>query len=62
MNETGDIRNKYIKSYLETEKFASLLKQRLSENECSVIIARRPCILGAVKAKSYEESSKAENK
>ena len=34
-----------IDTTAEPEKFAELLKQRLSENECSVIIARRPCIL-----------------
>ncbi len=38
----------------EPEKFAELLKTRLSSNDCSVIIARRPCIIGLAKAKSYE--------
>ena len=33
----------------ETEKFAELLKTRLASNDCSVIIARRPCILAMAK-------------
>ena len=48
-----------IDTTLETEKFAALLKQRLSENECSVIIARRPCILAQArdaKARKAAES------
>ena len=48
-----------VDTTLETEKFASLLKQRLSENECSVIIARRPCILAQArdaKARKAAES------
>ena len=38
----------------EHDKFKALLQERLSSNDTSVIIARRPCILAAVKAKSYE--------
>ena len=34
-----------IDTTAETEKFAELLKTRLAADECSVIIARRPCIL-----------------
>jgi len=34
--------------------FIDLLKSRLASNDCSVIIARRPCILAVVKAKSLE--------
>jgi len=33
----------------ETERFAELLKTRLASNDCSVIIARRPCILAMAK-------------
>ena len=51
-----------IDTTAEPEKFAELLKTRLQSNDCSVIIARRPCILGAVKAKSYEDAAKGENK
>ena len=43
-----------IDTTAENEKFKELLQERLSSNDTSVIIARRPCILGAVKAKSYE--------
>ena len=38
-----------IDTTLETEKFAELLKTRLASNDCSVIIARRPCILAMAK-------------
>ena len=38
-----------IDTTAETEKFAELLKTRLASNDCSVIIARRPCILAMVK-------------
>jgi indolepyruvate ferredoxin oxidoreductase alpha subunit len=34
--------------------FEELLKARLASNDLSVIIARRPCILAAVKEKKYE--------
>jgi indolepyruvate ferredoxin oxidoreductase alpha subunit len=34
--------------------FEELLKTRLASNDLSVIIARRPCILAAVKVKKYE--------
>jgi indolepyruvate ferredoxin oxidoreductase alpha subunit len=34
--------------------FEELLKTRLASNDLSVIIARRPCILAAVKMKKYE--------
>ena len=43
-----------IDTTVEHERFKTLLQERLSSNDTSVIIARRPCILGAVKAKSYE--------
>ncbi|MBR2910799.1 MAG: thiamine pyrophosphate-binding protein, partial [Lentisphaeria bacterium] len=36
----------------EPEKFAEILKKRLAGNECSVIIARRPCILALAKHKA----------
>lgn len=39
---------------LDFKGFEELLKKRLAENATSVIIARRPCILAAVKAKGYE--------
>ncbi len=39
---------------LDKAAFENILKTRLASNDCSVIICRRPCILGAVKAKSYE--------
>ncbi len=38
----------------DMEGFINLLKSRLAGNDCSVIIARRPCILAVVKAKSLE--------
>ena len=43
-----------IDTTAEHEKFKELLTARLNSNDTSVIIARRPCILAAVKAKSYE--------
>jgi indolepyruvate ferredoxin oxidoreductase alpha subunit len=43
-----------IDTTAEHEKFKELLQERLKSNDTSVIIARRPCILAAVKAKSYE--------
>ena len=33
----------------DPEKFAELLKQRLASDDCSVIIARRPCVLAMAK-------------
>ena len=39
---------------LDKAAFEKILSERLASNDCSVIICRRPCILGAVKAKSYE--------
>lgn len=38
----------------ETEKFAELLKKRLNSNDCSVIVARRPCILELARLKKME--------
>lgn len=38
-----------IDTTAETEKFAEVLKKRLASNDCSVIIARRPCILAMAK-------------
>ena len=38
-----------IDTTTETEKFAEVLKTRLESNDCSVIIARRPCILAMAK-------------
>ena len=46
----------------EQDKLRSVLAERLASNDTTVIIARRPCILGAVKAKSYEDAAKGENK
>ena len=43
----------------EQDKLQKVLAERLASNDTTVIIARRPCILGAVKAKSYEETNKA---
>ena len=45
----------------EQDKLQKVLAERLASNDTTVIIARRPCILGAVKAKSYEEASKGAN-
>ncbi|QSH42117.1 thiamine pyrophosphate-dependent enzyme [Lentisphaerota bacterium ZTH] len=42
---------------LDYDQFLSILKARLSSNDLSVIIVRRPCILAAVKIKKYEETS-----
>jgi len=39
--------------------FEKLLTQRLSVNQLSVIIARRPCILAAGKIRKYEQEAKA---
>jgi len=39
--------------------FEKLLKHRLSSNELSVIIARRPCILAAGKIRKYEQEAQA---
>ncbi len=39
----------------ETEKFAEILKKRLASNDCSVIIARRPCILAMAKKAKMEK-------
>ena len=38
----------------EPEKFAEILSRRLAGNECSVIIARRPCILALAKHKAAQ--------
>ena len=43
-----------IDTTAEPEKFAELLKMRLASNDCSVIIARRPCILALAKRKKME--------
>ena len=37
----------------EHERFKELLKARLASNECSLIIARRPCIIALAKSKQY---------
>ncbi len=47
-----------IDTTAENEKFMELLKTRLASSELSVIVARRPCILGLAKAKSYQEAAK----
>jgi indolepyruvate ferredoxin oxidoreductase alpha subunit len=39
--------------------FEKLLKERLSSNELSVIISRRPCILAAGKIRKYEQQAQA---
>jgi hypothetical protein len=44
---------------LEQERYAALLQERLASNDLSVIICRRPCILGMVKAKQYEAANAA---
>ncbi len=41
----------------ENEKFMELLKTRLASNDLSVIIARRPCIIGLAKAKAYQQEA-----
>ena len=46
----------------EQDKLQKVLAERLASNDTTVIIARRPCILGAVKAKSYEEKNQAAEK
>ncbi len=38
--------------------YVELLKKRLSSNDISVIIVRRPCIIALAKAKSYQTSEK----
>lgn len=45
-----------VDAVLDQEGFRELLKKRLASNDTSVIICRRPCILAAVKIKSYEEN------
>ena len=44
-----------VDSTADQEKFRELVKERLAGNDCSVIIARRPCILALAKIKSYGE-------
>ncbi len=44
-----------IDTTAEPERFKALLQERLASNDCSVIIARRPCILALAKAKTYAE-------
>lgn len=46
---------------LDRDSFKSLLQQRLASNDLSVIIARRPCILAAVKIKGYEAKQEGKN-
>ena len=48
-----------IDTTAEPERFADLLKNRLASNDLSVIIARRPCILAAVKIRAYEAANTA---
>ncbi|MBQ7392762.1 MAG: thiamine pyrophosphate-binding protein [Lentisphaeria bacterium] len=48
-----------IDTTAEQDRFAELLKERLAGNDLSVIICRRPCILGMVKAKQYELANAA---
>jgi len=48
-----------IDTTAEQEKFAALVKTRLASNDLSVIICRRPCILGMVKAKQYDLANAA---
>ena len=51
-----------IDTTAETEKFAELLKMRLASNDCSVIIARRPCILAQARdAKARKAAEGKEN-
>ena len=42
----------------ENERFKELVKTRLAENVCSLIVARRPCIIALAKIKSYSEEQK----
>ena len=46
---------------LDQDSFKSLLQQRLASDDLSVIIARRPCILAAVKIKGYEAKQEGKN-
>ena len=46
-----------IDAVLDGRGFEELLKKRLASNDTSVIICRRPCILAAVKIKSYGEKN-----
>ena len=43
---------------LDRASFETVLRERLASNDLSVIITRRPCLLAAVKAKSYELGAK----
>ena len=42
----------------ETERFKELLETRLAETGCSLIVARRSCIIALAKIKSYSEEHK----
>lgn len=46
-----------VDAVADQEGFASLLKKRLAANDLSVIVARRPCILGLARLKSYNPCS-----
>lgn len=46
----------------EQDKLRTVLAERLASNDASVIIARRCCILAAVKVKSYEAAQSGEEK
>ena len=48
-----------IDTTAEQERYAALLQERLASNDLSVIICRRPCILGMVKAKQYDLANAA---
>lgn len=48
-----------IDTTAEQEKFATLLKERLASNDLSVIVCRRPCVLGMVKARQYDLANAA---
>ncbi len=41
----------------EPERFRELLRQRLASDDCSLIIARRPCVLALAKSKTYAKEN-----
>lgn len=42
---------------VEADRFVALVQKHLAGNDLAVVIARRPCILAAVKIKSYEQQT-----
>ncbi|MBE6388143.1 MAG: thiamine pyrophosphate-binding protein [Lentisphaerae bacterium] len=51
-----------IDTTAETERFAELLKERLASNDCSVIIARRPCILAQARDAKARKAAEGKDK